>query len=154
MWEESGEPEMFMGEYQHTIDDKGRLIMPAKFREDLGEKFVITKGLDGCLFIYPEQEWKVLEEKLRTLPFTRADARAFSRFFFSGATECELDKQGRVLLPGNLRSYSNLIKEVLIIGVSSRVEIWSKETWEEYNNQTQQSYEELAEKLVDFDLGL
>lgn len=145
---------MFMGEYQHTIDAKGRLIMPAKFREDLGEKFVITKGLDGCLFIYSQEEWNVLEEKLRNLPFTRADARAFSRFFFSGATECELDKQGRILLPNNLRSYANLIKDVLIIGVSSRVEIWSKETWEEYNSQTEQSYEELAEKLVDFDLGL
>ena len=145
---------MFMGEYQHTIDAKGRLIMPAKFREDLGETFVITKGLDGCLFIYPQEEWNVLEEKLRNLPFTRADARAFSRFFFSGATECELDKQGRILLPNNLRSYANLTKDVLIIGVSSRVEIWSKETWEEYNSQTEQSYEELAEKLVDFDLGL
>lgn len=145
---------MFMGEYQHTIDDKGRLIMPAKFREDLGEKFVITKGLDGSLFVYPMEEWKVLEEKLRNLPFTKADARAFARFFFSGATECELDKQGRILLTANLREHAQLQKDVFIIGVSSRLEIWSKEVWEEYNNKTKESYEELAEKMVDFDLGL
>jgi len=145
---------MFMGEYQHTIDDKGRLIMPAKFREELGEKFVVTKGLDGCLFVYPMEEWKVLEAKLRNLPFTKADARAFARFFFSGATECELDKQGRILLPTNLRDHAQLQKDIFIIGVSSRLEIWSKEVWEDYSNKTEESYEELAEKMVDFDLGL
>ncbi|MDK2823466.1 MAG: transcriptional regulator MraZ [Clostridia bacterium] len=145
---------MFMGEYQHTIDDKGRLIMPAKFREGLGEKFVVTKGLDGCLFVYPLEEWKVLETKLRNLPFTKADARAFARFFFSGATECELDKQGRILLPTNLRDHAQLQKDVFIIGVSSRLEIWSKEVWEDYSSKTESSYEELAEKMVDFDIGL
>jgi MraZ protein len=145
---------MFMGEYQHTIDDKGRLIMPAKFREGLGENFVVTKGLDNCLFVYPMNEWKVLEEKLRSLPFTKSDARAFARFFFSGAIECELDKQGRILLTANLRDHAQLQKDVYIIGVSSRLEIWSKEVWEEYNSKTQESYEELAEKMVDFDLGL
>jgi MraZ protein len=143
-----------MGEYQHTIDDKGRLIMPAKFREGLGEKFVVTKGLDGCLFVYPLEEWKVLETKLRNLPFTKADARAFARFFFSGATECELDKQGRILLPTNLRDHAQLQKDVFIIGVSSRLEIWSKEVWEDYSSKTESSYEELAEKMVDFDIGL
>lgn len=145
---------MFMGEYQHTIDDKGRLIMPSKFREELGEKFVVTKGLDNCLFVYPMTEWKILEEKLRSLPFTKADARAFARFFFSGAIECELDKQGRILLTANLRDHAKLQKDVYIIGVSSRLEIWSKEVWEEYNRKTQETYEELAEKMVDFDLGL
>ncbi|NLW24322.1 MAG: division/cell wall cluster transcriptional repressor MraZ [Clostridia bacterium] len=145
---------MFMGEYQHTIDDKGRLIMPAKFREELGIKFVITKGLDGCLFVYPIDEWRRLENKLRNLPFTKADARAFARFFFSGATECELDKQGRILLPANLREHAKLVKDVFIIGVASRIEIWSKEVWEEYSSKTESSYEELAEKLVDFDLDL
>ncbi|KJS84089.1 MAG: cell division protein MraZ [Peptococcaceae bacterium BICA1-8] len=145
---------MFMGEYQHTIDDKGRLIMPAKFRDDLGEKFVVTKGLDGCLFVYEMDEWQVLETKLRNLPFTKADARAFARFFFSGATECELDKQGRILLPTNLRDHAQLQKDVFIIGVSSRLEIWSKEVWEDYSSKTEASYEELAEKMVDFDIGM
>jgi len=143
---------MFMGEYQHTIDDKGRLIMPAKFRDGLGERFVVTKGLDGCLFVYEMDEWQVLETKLRNLPFTKADARAFARFFFSGATECELDKQGRILLPTNLRDHAQLQKDVFIIGVSSRLEIWSKEVWEDYSSKTEASYEELAEKMVDFDL--
>ena len=145
---------MFMGEYQHTIDDKGRLIMPAKFRDGLGEKFVVTKGLDGCLFVYEMDEWQVLETKLRNLPFTKADARAFARFFFSGATECELDKQGRILLPTNLRDHAQLQKDVFIIGVSSRLEIWSKEVWEDYSSKTEASYEELAEKMVDFDIGM
>ncbi|MFZ7104943.1 MAG: division/cell wall cluster transcriptional repressor MraZ [Peptococcaceae bacterium] len=145
---------MFMGEYQHNIDDKGRLIMPAKFRDELGDKFVVTKGLDGCLFVYPMEEWKVLEGKLRNLPFTKSDARAFARFFFSGATECELDKQGRILLPPNLREHAQLQKDTFIIGVSSRLEIWSKEVWEAYSSQTEGSYEELAEKMVDFDIGL
>jgi MraZ protein len=145
---------MFMGEYQHTVDPKGRLIVPAKFRESLGEKFVATKGMDNCLFVYPMDEWKILEQKLKALPFTKADARAFVRFFFSGATECELDKQGRILIPANLRDYASLDKDVVVIGVSSRVEIWSKERWENYSDQAEVSYEEISEKLVDFDLGI
>lgn len=145
---------MFMGEYQHSIDAKGRLAVPAKFREALGEKFVVTKGLDNCLFVYPMEEWKTLEQKLKALPFTKADARAFVRFFFSGATECELDKQGRILLPANLREYSTLEKDVVVIGVSTRVEIWSKEQWEKYSTEAGDSYEEIAEKIVDFDLNL
>ncbi|MGI9859941.1 division/cell wall cluster transcriptional repressor MraZ [Moorella naiadis] len=143
---------MFMGEYQHTIDDKGRLIIPARFREELGMKFVITKGLDNCLFAYPMAGWAEMEQKLRSLPFTRADARAFVRFFFSGATECELDRQGRILLPGNLREYAHLEKEVVVVGVSTRVEIWSRSLWEQYCQATAGQYEDLAEKIVDFNI--
>lgn len=145
---------MFMGEYQHNIDPKGRLFIPVKFREDLGESFVVTKGLDNCLFVYSMTEWNKLEAKLKGLPFTKADARAFTRLFFSGALECELDKQGRILLPANLREYAKLEKDTVIIGVSSRVEIWSKENWDKYNEQAGAEYENLAEKLVDFELDL
>lgn len=145
---------MFMGEFQHTIDAKGRVIVPSKFREGLGEKFVATKGLDNCLFVYPMEEWQRLEEKMKALPFTKADARAFVRFFFSGATECEVDKQGRILLPANLRAHAKLDRDLVIIGVSTRVEIWSKEEWNKYTEQSEATYEELAEKIVDFDLGI
>lgn len=141
-----------MGEYRHTIDDKGRLIIPAKFREELGDAFVVTRGLDHCLFVYPASEWSQLEQKLKSLPFTRSDARAFTRFFFSGATEVELDKQGRVHLPANLRQYAKLEKECVVLGVSSRVEIWSKRTWEDYFVESEASFNEIAEKIVDFDL--
>lgn len=144
---------MFMGEYQHTIDQKGRIMMPAKIRSQLGERFVLTKGLDSCLFVYPEGEWKVLEDKLKKLPFTNKDARNFSRFFFSGAIEVEFDKQGRVLIPNNLRNHGKLDKEAVIIGVSTRLEIWDKETWENYNVETQGEYEELAEKMMDFEIN-
>lgn len=145
---------MFMGEFQHSIDEKGRIIIPAKFRELLGTSFVVTRGLDHCLFVYPMEEWSLLEQKLKSLPLMKADARAFSRFFFSGATEVEWDKQGRVNLPGNLRQYAKLEKECVIIGVSNRVEIWSKETWSEYYDTSEQSFNEIAEKLVDFDFDL
>lgn len=143
-----------MGEYQHNIDPKGRLFIPVKFREGLGENFVVTKGLDNCLFVYSMSEWSNLEAKLKALPFTKADARAFTRLFFSGAMECELDKQGRILLPANLREYAKLDKETVVIGVSTRVEIWSKERWDHYNEQAGEEYENLAEKLVDFDFDL
>ena len=143
-----------MGEYQHTIDPKGRLIVPAKLREGLGEKFVATKGLDNCLFVYPMDEWKLMEQKLKSLPFTRADARSFVRFFFSGATECEVDKQGRILIPANLREYAKLDKDVVLLGVSSRVEIWSKDLWGTYSHQAEETYTEVAEKIVDLDLGI
>ena len=123
---------MFIGEHQHSIDDKGRLIIPSKFREDLGYEFIMTKGLDNCLFVYPKSEWQMVEEKLKTLPLTNRDARAFIRFFFAGASECTLDKQGRVLVPANLREHSKLEKEAVIIGVSTRMEIWSKEEWDAY----------------------
>lgn len=139
---------MFIGEYQHTIDSKGRLIMPSKFRDNLGAEFIMTKGLDNCLFVYPREEWNVLEEKLRTLPLTNRDARAFVRFFFSGATECILDKQGRILIPNNLREHANLAKDAIVIGVASRIEIWSKEEWDSYNNDDSLSYDSIAEKMA------
>lgn len=140
---------MFLGEYQHSLDAKGRIIVPSRFREGLGERFIATKGLDNCLFLYPMEEWKTIEEKLRTLPFTRADVRSFARFFFSGAAELEIDKQGRILLPPNLRDYAGIEKELFIIGVGSRVEIWSGEKWAEYNRTAESSYEAIAENLVD-----
>jgi len=143
---------VFMGEYQHAVDSKGRLIMPARFREELGEKFIVTRGLDNCLFVYPLQEWNILEQKLKALPFTKSDARAFMRFFFSGAAECELDKQGRVLIPTNLREHARLNKDVVVIGVSNRVEIWSQEVWQHYSEETNLSFESIAEKIMDIDL--
>lgn len=141
-----------MGEYRHTIDEKGRIIIPAKFRDGLGDSFIITRGLDHCLFAYPQSEWKQLEQKLKALPFTKADARKFTRFFFSGAAELELDKQGRVLIPAQLREFARLKKECVIIGVSTRVEIWCKEHWEEYYLDSEESFNEIAESIVDFDL--
>ncbi|WP_100404573.1 division/cell wall cluster transcriptional repressor MraZ [Bacillus solitudinis] len=143
---------MFMGEYRHNVDEKGRMIVPAKFRDELGATFVVTRGLDRCLFAYPLEEWKKLEEKLKTLPFTKKDARAFTRFFFSGATECELDKQGRVNIASPLREYAHLEKECVVIGVSNRVEVWSKSIWEEYFSNAEESFSEIAENIVDFDL--
>lgn len=125
---------MFMGEYNHIIDAKGRLIIPAKFRELLGEEFVLTKGLDGCLFIYPMDEWEAFEEKLRALPLTNKNARAFSRFFVAGATMCELDKQGRILVPATLREFAGLNKDVVLTGNLTRIEVWSKEKWLENSN--------------------
>jgi MraZ protein len=140
---------VFMGEYRHAIDEKNRMIIPAKFRETLGDHFIMTKGLDGCLFLYPMAEWNILEDKLKSLPFTKADARAFVRFFFSGATECELDRQGRVLLPTTLKDFCQIVKDVVIIGVSTRVEIWSEEVWREYSQKAETAYEEIAENMVD-----
>ena len=137
---------MLIGEYQHSLDAKNRMIVPSKLREDLGNKFVITKGLDGCLYIYPTDEWVKLQEKLKTLPLTNKDARAFVRFFFAGASEVEIDKQGRGLIPQNLKEYAGIEKEIVSIGVLSRVEIWSKEKWNEYNN-SNIDYEKIAEKM-------
>ncbi|MGN8632992.1 division/cell wall cluster transcriptional repressor MraZ [Blautia sp. HCP3S3_G3] len=125
---------MFRGEYKHTIDAKGRLIIPSKFRELLGEKFILTKGLDGCLYIYPMDEWEAFEEKLRALPLTNKNARTFSRFFVAGATDCELDKQGRILVPQTLREFAGLDKDVVLTGNLSRIEVWSKEKWSENCN--------------------
>jgi len=140
---------MFMGEYQHSLDAKGRLIIPAKFREELGEIAVMTRGLDNCLFLFPMPEWKVLEEKLKTLPLTKATARQFVRFFFSGATECELDKQGRIMIPPSLRDYAGVDKDVVVIGVSNRIEIWSRQRWEDYMQQAESAYAEIAENIVE-----
>lgn len=124
---------MFMGEYNHTVDTKGRLIIPSKFREQLGEEFIVTKGLDGCLFVFPQDEWQAFEEKLRTLPLTQKGARQFTRFFVAGATPCELDKQGRILLPATLREFAGLDKDVVLAGMLNRIEIWSKDRWTENN---------------------
>lgn len=133
-----------MGEYQHNMDAKGRVIVPAKFRDELGEKFVATRGLDNCLFVYPMKEWSILESKLTSLPITSKNARTFVRFFFSGATECELDKQGRISIPANLRDYANLNKETIIIGLANRIELWAKERWDNYLDNAEDSYEDIA----------
>src|SRR5690554_3099018 len=135
---------MFMGEYQHNMDPKGRVIIPARFRDALGEKFIATRGLDNCLFVYPMHEWSVLEKKLMTLPITSKNARAFVRFFFSGATECELDKQGRISIPANLREYAGIDKELVIIGLANRIELWAKERWDAYMKEAENSYEDIA----------
>lgn len=140
---------MFIGEYQHSTDAKGRIIVPSRFREELGFKFILTKGLDNCLFIYPMDEWKVFEEKLKQLPLTSKDARAFVRHFFSGAVECEIDKQGRITIPQNLRDHAKIEKEVVTIGVSTRVEVWDKEEWERYNDDADLSYDNIAEKMAE-----
>jgi MraZ protein len=137
---------MFIGEYQHALDAKNRMIIPSKFREGLGNSFVMTKGLDGCLYAYPMEEWRKLEEKLKSLPLTNKDARAFVRFFFSGAAEIEIDKQGRALVPQNLVEYAVIVKDIVSIGVSTRVEIWSKEKWIDYNDQNI-DFEEIAGKM-------
>jgi MraZ protein len=147
-----GATSMFMGEYHHTIDLKGRMIVPSKFREGLGESFVLTRGLDQCLFGYPMSEWKLIEDKLKALPLTKKDARAFTRFFFSGATECELDKQGRINIATPLLQYAKLEKECVVIGVSNRIELWSKSIWENYVAEQEDSFEEIAENMIDFDI--
>ena len=136
---------MFMGEYNHTLDTKGRLIIPSKFRETLGEKFVVTKGLDGCLFVYDNVGWTAFEEKLQAMPISRKDTRMFVRHFLAGAAEVEVDKQGRILIPGSLRTYANLEKEVALVGVGSRVEIWNREAWE--NASSDEGIEDLAASL-------
>ena len=124
---------MFIGEYSHTIDAKGRLIVPSKFREQLGEEFVVTKGLDGCLFVYENSEWKSFEEKLHALPLTNANARKFTRFFLAGASACELDRQGRILIPAVLREFAKLEKDVTVIGVGRHAEIWNTQAWQQMN---------------------
>ena len=139
---------MFIGEYQHSIDAKGRVIIPAKFRDELGDKFILTRGLDNCLFIFPQEEWQKFEEKLLNLPVASKDARAFVRYFFSSAVECEIDKQGRLTVPQNLKDHAKIEKEIVTIGVMSRVEIWSKHEWENYGDENL-GYDEIAEKMAD-----
>ena len=136
---------MLMGEYIHSLDVKGRLIMPIKLRHDIGEKFVITKGLDGCLFAFSQEEWKNFETKLKALPLSDRNARNFVRFFLSGASECEIDKQGRFLITSNLREFAGLEKDVIIVGMDSRLEIWSKEKWQQEDSII--SADEIAEKM-------
>ncbi|SDM51415.1 MraZ protein [Psychrobacillus sp. OK028] len=141
-----------MGEYQHNVDAKGRLIIPSKFREHLEDNFVLTRGLDNCLFGYPMDEWRKLEEKLKELPVTKKDARAFTRFFFSGATEVEIDKQGRINIPNNLRSYAKMDKECIVLGVSNRLEIWAKDAWDNYYEESEDSFNDIAENMIGFDI--
>ena len=138
---------MFMGEYNHTIDAKGRLIVPVKVREILGDNFIVTKGLDGCLFVYPNDEWTRFEEKLKSLPLTNKNARQFTRFFLAGAAACEVDKQGRILLPQVLREFASLEKDVVLVGVASRIEIWSRERWDESMNTYDGDMDEVAENM-------
>ena len=137
---------MLIGEYEHSLDAKGRLIMPAKLREDIGEVFILTKGLDGCLFAFSKSEWEKFEQKLSALPVSDKNARAFTRFFFAGAIECEIDKQGRFLISSNLREFASLTKDVVIIGLNSRIEIWSKEKWLAEDEEI--SAEDIAEKMT------
>ena len=136
-----------MGEYHHNIDEKGRLIIPSKFRNDLGEKFIITRGLDKCLFVYSEEEWNKLIAKLKTLPFTNKDARNFTRFFLSGATVCEFDRQGRINISSSLVNYANLTKECVIIGANDRLEIWSEELWNNFIESNEDNLSDIAENL-------
>lgn len=140
---------MFIGEFNHSVDPKGRLSMPAKFREELGETFYVTKGLDQCLFVFPQKEWVVFEEKLKSLPLTNKNARAFVRMFFAGASECSFDKQGRILIPPSLREHAKLDKEVVVIGVGERIEIWSMVAWSSYNDPDNISYDEMAEHMAE-----
>ena len=138
---------MFLGEYTHNIDQKGRLIIPSKFREGLGDQFVITKGLDGCLFLFPNDKWLQFEDKLRQLPISNKAVRTFVRFFTAGGADGTIDKQGRSLIPANLRDYAQLEKEVVIIGVPDRVEIWSKDNWNEYIDDENLSHEDIASQM-------
>ena len=141
-----------MGEYNHTIDTKGRLIIPSKFRETLGDEFVVTKGMDGCLFVYDSNEWQSFEEKLKSLPLTNKDARQFARFFLAGAGAVNLATKGRRLLRPVLRQFEGLEKEVVLVGVASRVEIWSKAKWE--NAAEYEDMEEIAEHMAELGLGI
>ena len=143
---------MFYGEYEHTIDRKGRLIIPSRFREVMKdryiERFFVTRGLDTCLFLFPEDEWRIQEARFRQLSITRKEARHFNRFYFSGAAEVACDKQGRILLPTYLKEFALIKREVMLVGVSNRVEIWNREGWKKFYNEFKQSYEEIAERLL------
>ncbi|HTL47498.1 MAG TPA: division/cell wall cluster transcriptional repressor MraZ [Verrucomicrobiae bacterium] len=144
---------MFYGEYEHSLDNKGRVIIPAKFREIFKEryveKFYITRGLDQCLFVFTEEVWKSQEKKFRELPFTNSESRKFNRLYFSGASEVVCDKQGRILIPEYLKSYASIKEQVMIIGVSDRIEIWAQDKWNDFFGQNKDSFEDLAEKLMD-----
>ena len=138
---------MFIGEYHHTIDEKGRIIIPAKFREELGNNFIITRGIENCLFVYSKENWAKITDKLSSLPFTKKDARTFNRFFMSGATDVELDKQGRVNISKPLIDYASLLKDCVIIGTGDRLEVWSQESWDSFFDSTKDSMSDIAENL-------
>ena len=145
---------MFRGEYSHTVDAKGRLIIPLKFREQLGEECIVTRGLDGCLFIFESGEWEAYEEKLRKLPMTNKNARSFVRFLTAGATPCEFDKQGRILLPATLRRFAGIEKDVILAGLPNRIEIWSEQKWNENNNYEEIDMDEIAGQLTELGLDI
>ena len=145
---------MFIGEYHHTIDDKGRIIIPAKFREDLGDSFIITRGIENCLFVYSNANWNEICNKLNSLPFTKKDARVFNRFFMSGATNVELDKQGRVNVMSPLINYAGLKKDCVIVGTGDRLEIWAQEAWDDFFNSTKDSMSDIAENLFNESVNL
>ena len=140
---------MFIGEYHHTIDDKGRLIIPSKFRTELGDKFVITRGIENCLFAYPTDRWEQIVHKLESLPFTKKDARNFTRFFLSGATVAEFDKQGRINITSPLINYAGIKKDCVVIGTGDRLEIWSKDAWEDFFYSASSNMSDIAENLFD-----
>lgn len=146
----SGGELMLMGEYHHNIDDKGRLTLPSKFRDDLGEEFVVTRGLEECLFVYPKHEWEKISNQLSKLPFTKKDARSFMRFFLSGATATVFDKQGRINITSPLISYAGLKKECVVIGVGDRLEIWDSDNWNDFYTKNQEAMSSIAENLFDF----
>ena len=142
----------FKGEYSHSIDPKGRLIIPAKFRELLGDQFVVTRGFDGCLFVFAEEGWERFEEKLQALPMDKPEARQLSRFFLAGAIDADVDKQGRILLPANLLQHAKIEKEAVIAGVGNRVEIWSKSEWESAS--TFDDINGIAAKMSEYGLSI
>ena len=145
---------MFIGEYHHTIDEKGRLIIPVKFRESLGNTFIVTRGIDNCLFAYPMEAWSKITDKLNSLPFTKKDARIFNRFFMSGATEVELDKQGRINISSPLINFANIIKDCVIVGTGDRIEIWAKESWDCFFDSTKDNMSDIAENLFNESVNL
>ena len=145
---------MFIGEYHHTIDEKGRIIIPAKFREELGNNFIITRGIENCLFVYSKENWANITNKLSSLPFTKKDARTFNRFFMSGATDVELDKQGRVNISKPLIDYASLSKDCVIIGTGDRLEVWSQESWDSFFDSTKDSMSDIAENLFNESVSL
>ena len=145
--EESGGLDMFMGEYHHTIDEKGRIVIPTKFREQLKDQFIIAKGIENCLYVYAKEDWQHLVESLNILPFTKKDARTFIRSFFSGATECELDRQGRTCITSPLIIHAGLKKDCVIIGANDRIEIWDKEAWENFLQDNESKLSDIAENL-------
>ncbi len=144
---------MFYGEYSHSIDRKGRLILPAKFREvakaNFIEKFFLTRGLDKCLFMFSEEEWRLQENKFKAVSFTKQEGRTFNRLYFSGAMEVIPDRQGRILLPQYLKDFAGIKKELVIVGVSNRIEIWSNDLWKDFYGNSRQSFEQIAEKLIE-----
>lgn len=143
---------MFMGTYNHTIDAKGRLIIPSKFRDALGDEFVVTRGMDGCLFVFDNKEWQAFEEKLHTLPMMDKEARQFTRYFLAGAANVEVDKQGRILLPGLLREFADITKDVVLIGMGRRIEIWSKDRWND--TVTYEDMDDISKHMIEMGLGI